>query len=122
MKPLSTVMQTTLLGSALVFFASCGADHADAPPLAGSAPAPEQRGWLQTTGDAAWDAVASPIGGLVPKPAPKSAKPELTPMDPPETVIITRENWGLTIEGAETAPATAPQPVATQAAEPKAGG
>jgi hypothetical protein len=106
MKPFATSIQTLLLGSALAVLASCGADHSDAPPLAGSPAAGEQKGWFQNTGEAAWGEVSGPIGGLVPRPAPKPAKPELTPMGPSETVIITRENWGLTVEAPETAPAT----------------
>ena len=90
----------------------CGGSGAsDAPPLAATdTPVEQRRNWLENTGDAAWNAVASPINGLIPRPRPKPEQEpvELTPAGPAQMVIITRENRGVTIEGAATDPATQP--------------
>lgn len=85
------------------------------PPLADTTqpapPAADKKNWLDATGDAAWDAVGRPITGLVPKGRPKPAPIELTPVDPPEMVIVTRASRGVVtqeVPATTTAPATQP--------------
>ena len=106
----SRTLSLIILSAAAAMLVACGSNAVDAPPLAspGGGTAAKSN-WFQGAGDAAWNEVASPIGGLVPKPGPRATKVEAEPLEQPETILLTRENRGLTIEGAATsAPATVP--------------
>lgn len=96
---LAKFLAFTILAGAML---GCSGSHtSDAPPLIATPAEPEQKSWIDKTGDAAgaaWDAVAKPVGGLIPKPKPKPAPAEVVPSDPPEMVIISPENRGLTTE------------------------
>ena len=100
------------LGAGALLAAACSSSGtSDAPPLASTGEPPaDHQNWLEGAGDAAWNAVSTPINGLVPKPRPKADPLDLTPTDPPEMVIITRESRGVTVEPPATAPAPATQP------------
>jgi hypothetical protein len=82
-------------------FAGCeGMQTVDTPPLVSSPEQPEKKNWFAQTGENAWNAVASPISGLMPKAKPKPKPVEVEPVsiEPPEVIVITRENRGLKTE------------------------
>ena len=104
-------MKTLCLLSLIVLASglpACAHHAAQTPALQAVAPPPPPgKNWLEKTGDATWNAVATPVRVLTPAPKPKPQP--LQPLDPPELTIVTRANRGVVTEEADPAPTTAPR-------------
>jgi hypothetical protein len=92
------------LALAWALFAGCGGSQngngLSIPPLASTPAEPQRKNWFEQTSDDAWNAVASPVSGIIPKSKPKVKQVEEPGVaeGPPEMVIITPGNRGLTTE------------------------